>query len=117
MDFVMCLLHARTTAHLKHWMTPSRSDHQALQFFYEAAPDLIDSFVEGFQGEYGKITNVPDGYMFPKGPPYPYFDSLGIEIDKYRSSPAFPQETWLQNVVDEIRLLVSQTKYQLKELD
>ena len=114
--FIMCLLHARTTAHLKHWMTASRSDHQALQFFYEAAPDLIDGFVEGFQGEHGKIHTIPDGYTFPTGEPWDYFNRLGQEIDAYRVSGKFPQESWLQNVVDEIRLLVAQTKYQLKEL-
>jgi hypothetical protein len=116
MEFVMCMLHARTTAHLKHWMTASRSDHQALQFFYDGIVNLIDNFVEGFQGEYGKIHDVTDGYVFPVGEPYDYFLALGQEIDELRIEPRFPQDSWLQNAVDEIRMLVSQTKYQLKEL-
>jgi hypothetical protein len=116
MQFVMCLLHARTTAHLKHWMTHSRSDHQALQFFYDGIVDLVDTFVEGFQGEYGLLHDITDGYVFPIGEPYPYFLALGVEIDTLRKQERFPQESWLQNAVDEIRMLVSQTKYQLKEL-
>jgi hypothetical protein len=116
MQFVMCLLHARTTAHLKHWMTHSRSDHQALQFFYDGIVDLVDTFVEGFQGEYGLLHDITDGYVFPIGEPYPYFLALGVEIDTLRKQDRFPQESWLQNAVDEIRMLVSQTKYQLKEL-
>lgn len=116
MQFVMCLLHARTTAHLKHWMTHSRSDHQALQFFYDGIVDLVDTFVEGFQGEYGLLHDITDGYVFPTGEPYAYFLALGQEIDTLRKQDRFPQESWLQNAVDEIRMLVSQTKYQLKEL-
>ena len=116
MQFVMCLLHARTTAHLKHWMTHSRSDHQALQFFYDGIVDLVDTFVEGFQGEYGLLHDIIDGYVFPTGEPYAYFLALGQEIDTLRKQDRFPQESWLQNAVDEIRILVSQTKYQLKEL-
>ena len=115
-EFVMCLLHARTTAQLKHWMTPSRSDHQALDFFYSGIIPLVDEFVEGYQGEYGKIQNPPDGYDFPKVQPLEYFLALSQEIDTKRAATGFPIESWLQNVVDEIRLLTSQTIYQLREL-
>jgi hypothetical protein len=97
-------------------MTHSRSDHQALQFFYDGIVDLVDNFVEGFQGEYGLLHDITDGYVFPVGEPYPYFLALGQEIDTLRKQERFPQESWLQNAVDEIRMLVSQTKYQLKEL-
>ena len=116
MEFVMCLLHARTTAQLKHWMTQSRSDHQALDFFYEGIIPLVDQFVEGFQGQYGKLHSVIDGYKFPTVEPLEYFLALALEIDTKRTATGFPIESWLQNSVDEIRLLTSQTIYQLREL-
>ena len=116
MQFVMCLLHARTTSHLMHWMTKSRSDHQALQFFYDGIIPLLDQFVEGFQGERGKLNNVIDGYVFPSVEPLQYFVDLGVEIDTLRATPGFPMESWMQNAVDEIRTLTSQTIYQLREL-
>lgn len=116
MQFVMCMLHARTNAHLQHWMTASRSDHQALNFFYEGVVDILDTFVESFQGEYGKIHDVMDGYMFPTGKPLDYFKALAAEMDSLRKQTGFPQESWIQNIVDELRALVSQTIYQLAEL-
>ena len=116
MQFVMCMLHARTNAHLQHWMTASRSDHQALNFFYDGVVDILDTFVESFQGEYGKIHDVIDGYVFPTGKPLDYFRALAAEMDSLRKQDGFPQESWIQNIVDELRALVSQTIYQLAEL-
>jgi len=116
MQFVMCILHSRTNAHLQHWMTASRSDHQALNFFYDEVVDILDNFVEAFQGEYGKLHDVIDGYVFPTGKPLDYFVALAKEIDLLRKESGFPQECWLQNIVDELRTLVSQTIYQLREL-
>lgn len=117
-QMVIDLLHARTTAQLKHWLTPSRSDHEALEFFYEGIVPLVDSFAEGFQGKYGKIgpEQLPSGYEFPIGEPLDYFLKLAQSIDENRQMPTFPGDSWLQNVVDEIRLLTSQTIYQLREL-
>lgn len=116
MQFVMCMLHSRTNAHLQHWMTSSRSDHQALNLFYDGIVPILDSFVESFQGQYGKLHDVMNGYVFPTGKPLDYFLSLADEIDLLRVNNKFPQESWLQNIVDEMRALVSQTIYQLREL-
>ena len=117
-QMVVELLHCRTTAQLEHWLTPSRSDHVALENFYEGIVPLVDSFAEGFQGKYGKISpeQLPKGYEFPQGEPLDYFLKVAQNIDEMREMPTFPRDTWLQNVVDEIRLLVSQTIYQLREL-
>lgn len=113
--FVMALLHARTTAHLQHWRTPSRSDHQALEFFYDGIVPLVDGYVEGYQSVYGKVTPL-DGYTFPTEEPLQYFQNLAALIDTCRTMNGFPTESWLQNAVDEIRLLTAQTIYQLKDL-
>lgn len=113
--FIMALLHARTTSHLQHWRTSSRSDHTALQFFYEGIIPLLDGYVEASQSIYLKV--VPeDGYTFPTESPLIYFENLAAYIDECRYMKGFPMETWLQNKVDEIRLLIAQTIYQLREL-
>lgn len=116
MQFVMCILHSRTNAHLQHWMTASRSDHTALGAYYDGVVDLLDTFVESLQGQYGKLHDVMDGYTFPTGKPLDYFMNLANEIDTLRRQTGFPQDSWLQNIIDELRALVSQTIYQLREL-
>ena len=117
-QMVVHLLHCRTTAQLEHWLTPSRSDHQTLENFYQGIVPLVDFFAEGYQGKYGKIgpEQLPSVYEFPKGEPLDYFLGVAQTIDEMRQLPTFPGDSWLQNVVDEIRLLVSQTIYQLREL-
>jgi hypothetical protein len=107
MQFVMCMLHSRTNAHLQHWMTASRSDHTALSLYYDGIVDLLDTFVESFQGQYGKLHDVMDGYVFPAIKPLDYFLYLANEIDTLRKQIGFPQDSWLQNIVDEMRALVS----------
>lgn len=49
---------ARNLAHLTHWNTDSYSEHVALAEFYDAIPDLVDEFVECYQGLCEKVGMV-----------------------------------------------------------
>jgi len=55
-QFVSTLMAARTQAHIYHLQTPSFAAHKALNEFYDNIIDLIDGFVETYQGKYGIIT-------------------------------------------------------------
>ena len=46
---------ARNEAHIAHWATKSFSEHMALGDFYDEVIDLIDKFVEAYQGQFGRI--------------------------------------------------------------
>lgn len=116
MDFVTCLNASRTYAHIHHWQTPSRSDHEALNNFYENIPPLVDAFVEPFQGIFGKLHDYNLTYDLPDVQPIEYFQGLYDEVQTLRKQPRFPQESWLQNQVDEIAKLIASTLYQLKYL-
>lgn len=115
-DFVTCLNASRTYAHIHHWQTPSRSDHMALNSYYDAIPDLLDAFVEPFQGIFGKLHDFNLTYDLPNVQPIEYFQGLYEEVQTLRKQPRFPQESWLQNQVDEIAKLIASTLYQLKDL-
>lgn len=39
-----------------HWQTTSHAQHEAFGKTYESLNDLIDDFVEAFQGVYGRIS-------------------------------------------------------------
>lgn len=116
MGFVTCLNASKLVAQRQHWQTKSRSDHQALQYFYENIPPLLDGFVESFQGVFGKLTEYIYDYPLSADEPVPYFTALYSEVQTLRRQERFPQETWLQNQVDEIAALIASTLYQLKEL-
>lgn len=115
MQFVMCLLHSVTNAHILHLSTTSYSTHKALQNFYEEIGDLVDSFVEAFQGKYGLLTDYKSDYSVPSNP-IDYMNYLKAEVEKLRRDPKFPQDSELQNEVDTIANLINSTLYKLRFL-
>lgn len=115
MQFVMCLLHSVTNAHILHLSTTSYSTHQALGNFYAEIGDLVDGFVEAFQGKYGLLTDYKSDYSVPSNP-IDYMNYLKAEVEKLRRDPKFPQDSELQNEVDTIANLINSTLYKLRFL-
>ena len=115
MQFVMCLLHSVTNAHILHLSTTSYSTHKALGNFYAEIGDLVDSFVEAFQGKYGLLTDYKAEYALPPEP-IAYMNYLKVEVEKLRRAPNFPQDSELQNEVDNIANLINSTLYKLRFL-
>ena len=116
MQFVMCLLHSVTNAHILHFQTPSFSEHMALGTFYGEIGDHVDDFVEAFQGKYGLLTKYQADYQLPPSEPVEYLNYLKDEVATLRRKPKFPQDSELQNITDEIAQLIDSTLYKLRFL-
>lgn len=116
MQFVMCLLHSVTNAHILHFNTPSYSEHMALGTYYDEVSDLVDGFVEAFQGKYGLLTRYQADYQLPVSNPIDYFIYLKDEVATLRRASGFPQDSELQNEVDTIANLINSTLYKLRFL-
>ena len=106
---ISALLHSRTQAHIFHWRTRSFAAHKALQGYYEGIVGLTDDFVEGYQGRYGLISGyrsapLNQNPMNAKG----YFVRLLKVVDSTKV-----KDSYLQNILDEIRQLIHQTLYLL----
>ena len=115
MQFTMCLLHSVTNAHILHLTTKSYAEHKALQGYYTKVDDLVDDFVEAFQGKYGLLHDFTADYVLP-GQPIEYLTYLKDEVATLRRSEKFPQDSELQNTVDEIAQLIDSTLYKLRFL-
>lgn len=111
--FAATMLHSATNTHFFHWSTDSFSKHMALGTYYDEIVDLVDDLVEAYMGCYEKIESFPKVYHLPKDP-VAYMDSLKNFVDDARKD--LPQETQLQNIVDEIAQLIDSTLYKLKNL-
>jgi len=111
--FAATMLHSATNTHFFHWSTDSFSKHMALGAYYDEIVDLVDDLVEAYMGCYEKIESFPKVYHLPKDP-VAYMDSLKNFVDDARKD--LPQETQLQNIVDEIAQLIDSTLYKLKNL-
>jgi len=116
MQFVMCLLHSVTNAHILHFQSLSYSQHMALGAYYDEVSDLIDGFVEAFQGKYGLLTKYQSDYQLPDNNPVTYLTYLKEEVATLRRASGFPQDSELQNEVDTIANLINSTLYKLRFL-
>lgn len=112
-EFVLCLLHAVTNGHILHLQARNYSEHKALQKFYESIGDLTDSYVEAYQGKYGIIEGYEATYELPQ-PPLEYLIGLNDYVTMTRKQ--LPQDSELQNLVDEIAALIDSTIYKLRFL-
>ena len=117
MDFTMCLLNSVTTGHILHLQSRSYSQHMALGTFYSEIGDLVDSFVEAFQGKYGLLTKYPaTAELMPDMNPIDYLEYLKTDVETLRRANGFPQDSELQNITDEIAQLIDSTLYKLRFL-
>jgi hypothetical protein len=115
MDLTMCLLNSVTTAHILHLSTKSYSQHFALGKFYNEIGELVDAFVEAFQGKYGVLTKYPTTCdLMPTADPLVYMDYLKTEVATLRVMQKFPQDSELQNEVDNIANLINSTIFLLR---
>lgn len=113
-QFVVRLLHAVTDSHIMHFQSRSFSQHMALGGLYEGLGDLVDSFTEAYQGKYGIIEEYPDGYIAPGKDALIEITDLSETIKSMRKD--VPQDSELQNIIDEIAALIDSTIYKLRFL-
>ena len=116
MDYVMTMLHARTQAHMLHWVVTgpgSFAKHTALNNFYDKVPSLLDGFVESFQGKYGLLHDFKPGFELPPEP-IAFIRGVAEFIEAVRRKDGFPQDSYLQNQVDEMLALTYSTKNSLE---
>ena len=115
-DLMMCLLHSVTNAHILHLQSRSYSEHQALGTYYSEVGDLVDAFIEAYQGKYNIIDNYPVQYEAPPAGAVTYLEYLKTEVETKRRAAGFPQDTELQNEMDNIANLINSTLYKLRFL-
>ncbi len=116
--FLGTLMQSRNQAHIYHLQTQgpgSFAAHKALEDYYEGIVDLIDDIAEAIQGRYGIIT----GYKMPEtiredNNPEMYFQGLSKFVEMLRKD--IPQDSYIQNEIDNVVKLIESTKYKLKFL-
>lgn len=114
-QLVSTLFASRTQAHIFHLQTRSFAQHKALQDYYDGIIDIVDGFIESYQGKYGIIRGYSSPAVFREDDDtVKYFEGLVkfTELNRER----LPQDTYLQNQVDEIVSLLESTLYKLKNL-
>ena len=111
--FAATMLHSATNTHFFHWSTDSFSKHMALGTYYDEVVELVDDLVEAYMGCYEQIKSFPSVYHQPKEA-VKYMESLKNFVDDARKD--LPQESQIQNIIDEIAQLIDSTLYKLRFL-
>jgi hypothetical protein len=116
--FISTLLASRTQAHIFHWQAigeDSSAKHMALGAYYEEIVGLVDDLVESYQGRFGIITGFDGPSTFREdNDPLKYFKALNQYVEVIRTK--LPQDSYIQNQVDEIVALIETTLYKLEYL-
>jgi len=116
-QFVSTLFASRTQAHIFHLQTPSFAAHMALQGYYDGIIDLVDGFVESYQGKYGIVTgygNIALQEYQSCEAMIMYFETLCMYVEKSREMIA--PDSYLQNQIDTVVELIKSTIYKLRFL-
>ena len=116
--FIGTLMQSRTQAHVYHLQSQgvgSDAMHRALQAYYEGIIPVLDKLAEGIQGRYGIITGYKMADTIREdNNARMYFDGLCKFVETIRKQ--IPQDSYIQNQVDEIVELIEEARYRLKFL-
>lgn len=120
-ELASVLMHSRTQAHIYHLRvkgTGAFAAHLALQGYYEGILPLLDGLVEGYQGvngliEFSNVDSIDNNATIDNV--IKYFDKLIAIVDKLRKDSTL-QESFIQNEIDNIAMLMYSTKYKLVNL-
>lgn len=113
-EFVAVLLHSATVTHFQHLATNSYAQHKALAKYYTAIVDLADSYAEAYAGKFEQLKRFPSDFHSEKDP-VKYLETIKDFVEEARSE--LPQDTELQNLIDEIADLINSTLYKLRFLE
>ena len=115
-QFVAVLLHSGTVTHMQHLATKSYAQHIALGEFYNAIIELADTYAEAYSGAYEQIpiTAYSNDFSVTKDPEA-YLQMIKRYVDVHRKD--LPDDTALQNIVDEIVGQIDSTLYKLRFLN
>jgi hypothetical protein len=110
------LLDSQRQTHIFHLQTKSFAEHKALQDYYDAIGDFVDSIVESAQGKYGILTgwkSFPTEEYQSGEQCITYLKTL---LNDVASAYNIVKDTYIQNQLDEVTALINSTLYKLRFL-
>jgi hypothetical protein len=118
-SFISTLFSSRSQAHIFHLQVTgpgSFAAHTTLNTYYDEIILLVDGIAESFQGRYGIISGYKGEGQFIEDltQVVKYFEALCMYVEKNREN--LPQDSYIQNQVDEVVTLIESTKYKLSKL-
>lgn len=116
-EFINKIFESREKAHIFHFQINSHETHITMEAYYTDILELLDKFVETYQGKYGIVKNydliVSDN---KETDVIKYFENMALFIEKERYEYVSQKDSYLHNIIDEMLALVYKTLFKLKYL-
>ena len=97
---------------LIHWNTTSYAEHKAIGKLYDELADLTDQLAEVYMGIYGRVGAIPCELVTDTVPDAAsYVGDMAQFVEAIRTE--MPNDTQLQNLLDEIASAIDKTNYLL----
>ena len=121
-ELASILLHSQTQAHIFHLRVKGKGSyaaHKALQNYYEGIDGLVDGLVEAYQGKnelvyFDTVDELDNNATIENV--IKYFIKLIAIVDKLRKDKDL-QDSFFQNEIDNVAMLLYTTKYKLENLE
>ena len=121
-ELASILLHSQTQAHIFHLRVKGKGSyaaHKALQNYYEGIDGLVDGVVEAYQGKNGlvffdSVEDIDNNATIENV--IKYFDKLLAIVDKLRKGKDL-EDSFFQNEIDNIVVMLYAYKYKLENLE
>lgn len=114
-QYVAQWLALRSQIHIFHWQTKSFAEHKALDAFYTEIVDLLDEFVETYQGRFERIQFAATSAKvenYKKWAPLKHLQAF-VKASEGMKKTLGEKPSDLQNILDEIVGLTQKTIYLL----
>lgn len=112
-EFVTFLFSTRDCIHLQHLNTKSFAEHKALDTFYNEWLELSDSFIETYQGKYGRIEGAVNIEAKIGIDSTEYIKSCYDTIEENYKSIVKASDSDLLNIIADMKALINHTLYML----
>ncbi len=118
--FFSKIFEARQMAHVYHLQVKgdvgSHATHTALNDYYDGLLDILDELIETYQGQYEVVEeyDIIDTKNTKSKEVIEYFIELNQFIKDTRGKAFIPEDTHLQNIIDEIVAMTYRLLYKLK---
>jgi len=112
-EFISPLKQSFEQAVVWHHQTNNFSEHKALNNYYDEIVPLLDELIESIQGIYPRIGSyvLSPTVDWSEGISTTYFKGLYGFVQEHRKMVY--QESFIQNQIDEIAQLISETLYKI----
>ena len=112
-DLISRVFNTRNQAHLAHWSESSGYHHEVLGEFYDSLVDILDKFIEAYQGNFGKITDIKLKNTDKEILKCIEEDIVWLTENRDEITEEICA---LENIIDELVALYLSTRFKLKQL-